>query len=346
MNNLIKVAVLGSTGYTGLELVYILSNHPRISISFLGSESSSGKSINSFDERLKKKSLPILSSIDKINYSEIDIVFLALPHNVSQQLINDNIGKSRFIDLSADFRLDNSKIYKDNYGNEHICPKFLGEFIYGLPEINYSLIKHANNVAIPGCYPTSILLPLIPLFKDNLILGDNIIIDSKSGYSGAGRKFDITNVIKNKIMNFYNYNTNHHRHICEIQQELNKVTKLRIKFSFNPHILPIFRGMISTIYCDLDTNIKKDQIIECLNNFFSNKYFVKILKNEDKADLYAIQSTNYCLIKMFDHYDETKIILVSVIDNLLKGASGQAVQCMNIMCGIEENIGLDNLNCE
>ena len=257
MINLIKVAVLGSTGYTGLELVYILSNHPRISISFLGSESSSGKSINSFDERLKKKSLPILSSIDKINYSEIDIVFLALPHNVSQQLINDNIGKSRFIDLSADFRIDNSKIYKDNYGNEHICPKFLGEFIYGLPEINYSLIKHANNVAIPGCYPTSILLPLIPLFKDNLILGDNIIIDSKSGYSGAGRKFDITNVIKNKIMNFYNYNTNHHRHICEIQQELNKVTKLRIKFSFNPHILPIFRGMISTIYCALDTNIKK-----------------------------------------------------------------------------------------
>ena len=346
MNNLIKVAVLGCTGYTGLELVYILSNHPRIAISFLGSESSSGKSINFFDERLNQKSLPTLSPIDKINYSEIDIVFLALPHNVSQHLIKYNIGKSRFIDLSADFRLDNPEIYKDNYGNDHICPKFLGEFIYGLPEINYSLIKQANNVAVPGCYPTSVLLPLMPLFKDNLILGENIIIDSKSGYSGAGKKFNINNIIKNKIMNFYNYNTNHHRHICEIQQELEKVSKLKIKFSFNPHILPIFRGMFSTIYCDLNTNIKKNNITECLNNIFSNKHFVKILDDKDKADFYTIQNTNNCLIKMFNHYDETKIIIVSVIDNLLKGASGQAVQCMNIMCGIKENIGLDNLNCE
>ena len=167
MNNLIKVAVLGCTGYTGLELVYILSNHPRISISFLGSESSSGKSINSFDERLSKKSLPELSSIDNINYSDIDIVFLALPHNVSQHLIKDNIGKSRFIDLSGDFRLDNPQIYKDNYSNEHVCPIFLNEFVYGLPEINYSLIKKANNIAVPGCYPTSVLLPLIPLFRNN-----------------------------------------------------------------------------------------------------------------------------------------------------------------------------------
>ena len=147
-------------------------------------------------------------------------------------------------------------------------------------------------------------------------------------------------------MNFYNYNTNHHRHICEIQQELEKVSKLKIKFSFNPHILPIFRGMFSTIYCDLNTNIKKNNITECLNNIFSNKHFVKILDDKDKADFYTIQNTNNCLIKMFNHYDETKIIIVSLIDNLLKGASGQAVQCMNIMCGIKENIGLDNLNCE
>ena len=147
-------------------------------------------------------------------------------------------------------------------------------------------------------------------------------------------------------MNFYNYNTNRHRHICEIQQELNKVSNLNIKFSFNPHILPIFRGMISTIYCDLNINIKKNNVIDSLKNIFLNKHFVRILDDEDKADFYAISNTNNCLIKMFDHYDETKIIIVSVIDNLLKGAGGQAVQCMNIMYDIKETIGLDNLNCE
>ena len=299
-----------------------------------------------FDERLNKELLPNLSSLDKINYSEIDIVFSALPHNVFQHLIKENIGKSKFIDLSADFRLNNPETYKENYGNEHICPQFLSEFIYGLPEINYSLIKKANNIAVPGCYPTSVLLPLIPLFKDNLIFGENIIIDSKSGYSGAGKNFDINKVIKNKMMNFYNYNTNHHRHISEIQQELEKVSKLNIKFSFNPHILPIFRGIFSTIYCDLNTNINKNNVVECLKNYFSNKHFVKILNDEDKADFYTIRNTNNCLIKIFDHYDETKIIIVSVIDNLLKGASGQAVQSMNIMSGLNENIGLDNLNCE
>ena len=142
-------------------------------------------------------------------------------------------------------------------------------------------------------------------------------------------------------MNFYNYNTNRHRHICEIKQELNKVSNLNIKFSFNPHILPIFRGMVSTIYCDLNTNIEKNNVIDSLKNIFLNKYFVRILDDEDKADFYTISNTNNCLIKLFDHYDESKIIIVSFIGNLLKGASGQAIQCMNIMCGLDESTGLN-----
>ena len=203
MNKKIKAAILGCTGYTGLELVNILKNHPNVILSFLGSQNYAGHNINTFDKRLKNVSMPKLNLLDNVNFSEVDVVFFALPHNVSQNIIKDNFEKSIFIDLSADFRLDDPEIYKDNYGSDHICPKFLGEFIYGLPEINYSLIKQANNVAVPGCYPTSVLLPLMPLFKDNLILGENIIIDSKSGYSGAGKKFDINNIIKNKIMNFF-----------------------------------------------------------------------------------------------------------------------------------------------
>ena len=211
----------------------------------------------------------------------------------------------------------------------------------GLPEINFELIQNTNNIAVPGCYPTSVLLPLIPLLKSNLIQSDNIIIDSKSGYSGAGKKFNKINITKDSMLNFYNYNTNQHRHICEIHQELSKNSKTDIKFSFNPHILPIFRGMMSTIYCDLKKNISNHDINECLIKFYSNANFVKLIDKVERNDFFKVQNTNNCYIKLFNYYDSSKIIIVSLIDNLLKGASGQAVQCMNIMFGYDEKLGLD-----
>ena len=207
--------------------------------------------------------------LDNVNFSEVDVVFFALPHNVSQNIIKDNFEKSIFIDLSADFRLDDPKIYKNNYNTKHQCPSLLNKFVYGLPEINFNAIQSSKNVAVPGCYPTSILLPLIPLLKEDLILSNNIIIDSKSGYSGAGSKFNLQNLIQEKGLNFYNYNTNNHRHICEIYQELTRFSEHEVKFSFNPHILPIFRGMMSTIYCDLKIGFNKNDIINIYNNFFS-----------------------------------------------------------------------------
>ena len=167
-----------------------------------------------------------------------------------------------------------------------------------------------------------------------------IIIDSKSGYSGAGKKFDTKNIFKDTEQNFYNYNTNNHRHICEIYQELNKIAKSEVKFSFNPHILPIFRGMMSTIYCQLNPFKKRKDIINIYSKYYKDKSFVKILNSNDTADFFSVTQTNNCLIKLFDHSDNDKIIIVSLIDNLLKGASGQAVQCMNLILGFEENIGL------
>ncbi len=345
MKKTITVAVLGSTGYVGLELIYILSRHSGVKIIFLGSENFPNKDIREFDKRITNDTLPKLDLYKNIDLANLDVVFLALPYGVSQNFVKDNINKTKIIDLSADFRLQDSEVYRNYYNSEHSCPELLKNFIYGLPEINYELIQNSNNIAVPGCYPTSVLLPLIPLLKANLINSDNIIIDSKSGYSGAGKKFDKKNISNKGLLNFYNYNTNQHRHICEIHQELSKISK-SIKFSFNPHILPIFRGMMSTIYCDLNINISNHNINECIKKFYSNTNFVKLIDIEDRNDFFEVQNTNNCFIKFFNHYDSSKIIIVSSIDNLLKGASGQAVQCMNIMFGYDEKLGLDNIKSD
>jgi len=341
MSQKIKVAVLGSTGYVGLELINILSNHKNVLIKFLGSDSSFNKKINNFDNRILSKKVPILSKNSDINISEIDLVFLCLPHGISNKFVKKFYGKTSIIDLSADFRLDKINVYKRNYNNNHICPNLLKKFIYGLPEINFKLIKDKKNISIPGCYPTSILLPLVPLIKEKLIKSHNIICDSKSGFSGAGIKFDKTNLFRKNENNFYNYNTNNHRHICEINQELSKNTNSSVKFSFNPHILPIFRGMMTTIYCDLNKSVSQDNLKKYLQKYYSKSKFVKILKDGERLDFFRVQNTNHCFISFFDHYDKSKIIIVSCIDNLLKGASGQAIQCMNIMNNLNELTGLE-----
>ncbi len=341
MKNKIKVAVLGSTGYVGMELVKILSNHPYVDINFLGSETIHGSYLSNIENTKKFNHLPLLKPNDSFNAKDSDYVFLALPHSVSNKYVKKYIDKINIIDLSADFRLDNFDVYKKNYGNQHECKEHLNNFIYGLAEINRDKILNSKNIAVPGCYPTSILLPLIPLIKNKLIDTKNIIIDSKSGYSGAGKKFDL-NKIKSKIdYNFYNYSTNNHRHIAEIKQELNKNNSdNEVRFSFNPHILPNFRGMISTIYCDLKDSIQKTDVINLFQDLQKINPFIKYIYNDETLDFFSIQNSNYCKIKIFDHYSEDKLIIVSAIDNLIKGAAGQAVQCFNISEGIEETASL------
>ena len=340
MKRQIKAAVLGCTGYTGIELIKILIKHPDVIISFLGSQNHQGEYINDFDQSLKRVTLPKLESLKSLNFEELDVVFFALPQNISQNIIKQNFDKSIFIDLSPDFRLDNSLIYEKNYKLKHQCPEIINEFIYGLPEIYFENIKKTKNIAVPGCYPTSILLPLIPIFKENLIITNNIIIDSKSGYSGAGKKFNKDNLIQKKGLNFYNYNTNNHRHICEIHQELKKFSDNEVLFSFNPHILPNFRGLMSTIYCELNNKITKDEILQVYKEAYSNNSLIEIVEDNKTVDFYSVINTNKCIIKLYDHFSKNRIIIVSIIDNLLKGASGQAVQCMNIIFGLDETIGL------
>ena len=339
MNDKIKVAVLGSTGYVGIELVKILLNHPNVSINFLGCENFVNKKISDIDSSVINSNLPNLSINSEFNPNNSDLVFLSLPHGVSHLFVKKYFDKIKIIDLSADFRLDSDKIYESNYNIKHSCPELLSKFFYGLKELKNSL-KDISNVAVPGCYPTSILLPLIPLIKYKLVSLDNIIIDSKSGYSGAGKKFNLERIKKKNELNFYNYNTNNHRHICEIQQELNKASKKNINFSFNPHILPSFRGMMSTIYCDLSIGINSDEIKNTLIDVYKNSNFVRILKDNENADLFEVQNTNNCLIKLFKHNSTDKLIIVSLIDNLLQGAAGQAVQCLNSMYNIDDSTSL------
>ena len=341
MKNKIRVAVLGSTGYVGMELVKILSNHSYVDINFLGSETIHGSYLNNIDNTKEFNQLPLLRPNDSFNPEDSDFVFLALPHAVSNKYVKKYFNKIKIIDLSADFRLDNFDVYKSNYGNEHECKEYLKNFIYGLAEINRDKIFSSKNIAVPGCYPTSILLPLIPLIKNKLIDTKNIIIDSKSGYSGAGKKFDFNKIKSKNDYNFYNYNTNNHRHIAEIKQELNKhSSENEVMFSFNPHILPNFRGMISTIYCDLNNSIKKTDIINLLKELDKINPFLKYIENDETLDFFSIQNSNYCKIKVFDHYSDDKLIIVSAIDNLIKGAAGQAVQCFNIAENIEETVSL------
>ena len=341
MKNIFNVAVLGSTGYVGMELVKILSKHGNININFLGSETKQGKFLTNIENNKEYNNLPILQDNNNFEPSSADYVFIALPHGVSNKYVKKFFNKINIIDLSADFRLDDFNVFKKYYGDIHECKELISEFVYGLVEINRKKISKSKNFAVPGCYPTSILLPLIPLIKNNLIQTDNIIIDSKSGFSGAGKKFDLNQIKTNDNLNFYNYNTNNHRHISEIKQELSKyIINQKINFSFNPHILPNFRGMISTIYCDLSNNINKKNIIEELKNFEKNNTFIKYIEDNEKLDFFSIQNTNYCKIKIFDHHSDDKIIIVSGIDNLIKGASGQAVQCFNLSAGLEETTAL------
>ena len=230
MSKKLSVAILGSTGYVGLELVKTLSNHPLVEIVFLGTEKKPNISIGTIDNSIDNKNLPLTKLNKDFDYNTADTVFLALPHGISNSFVEIFYDKIQIIDLSADFRLDDFEIYKKNYGDNHVLPDLLNNFIYGLAEYYRNNLKDNKNISIPGCYPTSILLPLITLLKSKLISDSNIIIDSKSGYSGAGKKFDLKNIKKHDDFNFYNYNTNNHRHICEIKQELQKINKSEVFF--------------------------------------------------------------------------------------------------------------------
>ena len=342
IKKIINVAVIGATGYTGLDLIFILSKHPNIKILNLCATKNLGKSINFFDKRIKGD-LPKISSIKKVNWNSLDLVFLSLPNSEAQKLIKKNYLKNenlKFIDLSADFRLSSSKIYKKNYKLKHYAKKLIKNSIYSIPELNKKSIKNYRIISNPGCYPTSIQLVLIPLIKENLIKLNDITIDSKSGYSGAGKNLEKKFSHKNLYSSTFAYSTKNHRHIAEIDEQIKKLTNKKINFTFNPHLLPTFRGILSSIYINVKKNVSGNSLRNCLIKYYKKTQFIKVLKLNSSLGSGNVLNTNNCEISICETRIKNKFVIFSAIDNLVKGASGQAVQNMNIAYNFPEPLGL------
>ena len=326
----LNVLVAGSTGYIGVQLIKLLIKHKYINIKYLCGNSSVGKKISNYDKSLSKKKLPTIIKFNKDLLKYVDVVFTALPNGEAQDISKHLTSKNTLIDLAADFRLEKNSDYLKWYKQKHRSIDLINKSLYSLPEINGKQLKKYQIISCPGCYPTSILLPLVPLFKNKLVNVKNIIMDSKSGYSGAGRGVHKKYKNKNLYQSLSAYGVGFHRHNSEIDQMLKKFTKKEIDFSFTPHLTPMFRGILSTIYIDLENGITQSKVIKKLSDFYKKEYFVKILKADTMISTNDVINTNNCLISVCKSKSKNKIIILSAIDNLIKGGAGQAVQNLNM----------------
>jgi N-acetyl-gamma-glutamyl-phosphate reductase len=339
--NKLKIAIAGATGYVGLDLVFYLSKHPNVKISYLCAQKKIGLNIQQFDKRIKKI-LPQISNLNNVNWKKVDILYLSLPNGESQKIIKKLYKYShlKFIDLSADFRIENPIEYKKWYSINHNAKNLIKNSIYSIPEFTKNKIKKFRIIANPGCYPTSIQLALVPLINKSLIETDDIIIDSKSGYSGAGKSYRIKFNHKNIENSIFAYGIEKHRHMSELDQQFKKIIKNKLEYSFNPHLLPTFRGILSTMYLKTKKNIGIKKVYNELKKFHSKNVFIKLLKINTPMGSGNVLNTNNCEISICKTRYKNKIVIFSAIDNLVKGASGQAIQNMNLLYGFKENLGL------
>ncbi len=348
MKNIIKAGIVGGSGFTGLELVKVLSRHKYVKLIFVTSRTYKNLSVSevfpSYQDNEDDK-LTFIEQSEIKNFEDTDIIFLCLPPHKSMEYLKGITGEYHFkvIDVGSDFRLKNPDDYKYWYGTEHIMKNELSEFVYGLPEINRDMIKKAKYIANPGCYPTSVLLGLAPVVKSDIDILD-IYIDSKSGISGAGRKLVDKYLFTSIENNFYAYSVTGHRHTGEIEQEIENISGKKFKISFTPHLVPLTRGIFTSIYCKVkpvaEESNTEEKIYGLLEEFCKNLPFVRFIGTEI-PQLKDVVGTNLCIIGYnFDERANT-LKIFTVIDNLLKGAAGQAVQNMNIMMGFNEKEGLN-----
>ncbi|MCX7883364.1 MAG: N-acetyl-gamma-glutamyl-phosphate reductase [Brevinematales bacterium] len=335
-----RVGVCGGSGYTGIELLRWLRQHPAFEVEFVTSESQAGKSITNCEPYLFDYEGMVYRSLeDKANFQDTDLVFLALPHEVSAEVAPRFLEAGiRVIDLSAAYRIKDKHVFEKAYGFSHPSFSLVSEAVYGLAEWQSQAVQKARLVANPGCYPTSILLPLLPLVQSGLVSEGVIIADSKSGFSGRGRKTDIPGLFFEMNENFYAYSVGNHRHQPEIAEQIHTYSRGSYEIVFTPHILPIDRGILSTLYLPFDKDPTED-VYHLWEQAYGDAPFVRILKGRF-PQLKWVQHTNEVHMSFTYLAAQKRGIVVSALDNLVKGASGQAIQNANIMCGLPETTGL------
>jgi len=339
---MIKASVVGATGYTGIELVKILSRHPRVKISSLTTRSEEPVSLDKLVSSLPKGHGLKLETFSLVNVaSNSDVIFLALPHTQAMDLAHDFYKAGKIvIDLSADFRIRQAKLYEVWYGHKHTKKELLGDAVYGLSEAFRDEIRKAKLIANPGCYATSLLLVLKPVLEEKLVELDSIVADSKSGVSGAGKKLSETTHFCSVNENFSAYKVNQHQHTPEVEAILAKFAAKKVNITFVPHLLPIDRGILSTIYMKKKKGVKAKKIYQAFKSAYEKEPFVRIRPEGQFPAVKDVAYTNFCDIGIWASDRSDRVIVISAIDNLLKGASGQAVQNMNIRCGFPEDMGL------
>lgn len=339
---MIKVGIVGGTGYTGVELLRLLASHPKAEVSMITSRAEEGKpvidlfpSLRGFYDDL------FFTNPGSDAISECDLVFFATPHGVAQAMMRDLFASGvRAIDLSADFRIRDIGVWEKWYGQQHGCPELVAKAVYGLPEINREAIKDAQLIACPGCYPTSVQLGFYPLLANDLIDPKSLIANSASGVSGAGRQAKVDLLLAEASDNFKAYGFSGHRHLPEIEQglrDMQSADAAEAEITFIPHLLPNIRGIHSTLYGKLTENTDLQALFE---EFYANEPFVDVMPKGSCPQTRSVKSTNMCRLSVLEPQERGTVVVLSAIDNLTKGASGQGIQNMNIMFGFDETLGL------
>ncbi|BAU24106.1 N-acetyl-gamma-glutamyl-phosphate reductase [Caldimicrobium thiodismutans] len=337
---MISVAIVGASGYTGLELLRLLSYHPEVEVTTITSRELAGKCLSEVYGFSGKFASLIFEEPDpEVICKKAQAVFLCLPAGKSQEMARIFLENDlKVIDLSADFRFKNLEVYQKTYKIEHKFPELAQKAVYGLPEIYGEEIKEASLIGNPGCYPTSVLIPLIPLLMEGLIEKEEIIVDSKSGTSGAGRKAENYYSFCEVNEDFKAYKVADHRHTPEMEEKLSQFAGTSIRLIFTPHLLPVNRGIFSTIYVKFRASLNR--VYEYLRDFYKDKPFVEVLSLGRYPRISEVRGTNFCKFSLFEDKERGRGIILSVIDNLVKGASGQAIQNLNLIMGLPEDLGL------